>query len=120
MIVTDENGCTYEDVVTVFIDKSLPVYIPNVFTPNGDGINERFTVYSNRAMEEILEFKVFHRWGGLVYSESNFPPNDDKQHGWNGEWKGDIALPGVYTYLVVARFIDGSQQAYAGDVTLVR
>ncbi len=119
LIVTDENGCTYKDVVTVFIDKDLPVYIPNVFSPNGDGINERFTLYSNRAMERVLEMKIFHRWGGLVYSASDFPPNDETQ-GWNGKTNGREALPGVYTYLIRALFIDGSEEVYAGDITLLR
>ncbi len=120
LIVTDENGCTYQDIVTVFIDKDLPVYIPNVFTPNDDQVNERFTIYSNRAMDQVLEMKIFHRWGGLVYSESNFSPNDDRQHGWNGQWKGRDAQPGVYVYLIRAHFIDGSEQVYAGDITLLR
>jgi hypothetical protein len=65
----DENGCTATDTVNVFIDGEISIYIPNVFSPNGDGQNDFFTVYG--ATWTTYKLEIYNRWGGLVFESEN-------------------------------------------------
>ncbi|HMQ47336.1 MAG TPA: gliding motility-associated C-terminal domain-containing protein [Saprospiraceae bacterium] len=117
--ITDENGCIATDVVEVRVIKNRPVYIPNAFSPNDDGRNDGFTVYAGPAVRQIRELKIFNRWGGLVFENNNFPPNDPLL-GWDGTFKGQDAQISVYAYYALVEFIDGENLIFEGDVTVVR
>lgn len=120
LTVTDENGCVYEDIVVVRIDIDYPLFIPNAFTPNGDGINDIFTAFSSRAVERIDELIIYDRWGGVLFHSSANNSNEPYL-GWDGRTPdGRFAMPGVYVYLMKVRFIDGSVRTYSGDITLIR
>ena len=121
LTITEENGCTVQDQVVVFIEIDKKVYIPNVFTPNGDGINDVFMIYADeQIVDTVLSFQVFDRWGELVYrNDEKFKPNDP-EYGWDGFFKGEKMNPGVFTYWVEVLFIDGDVKLYKGDVTLLR
>lgn len=116
--VTNLAGCTASDDVSVFVNKIRPIYIPNAFSPNFDGINDYFTIYGNVAAESIREFRVFNRWGAQVYEGTNLPLGDDNQTGWNGLFNGKRSQTGVYAFYAIVRFIDGVEILYEGDVTL--
>jgi gliding motility-associated-like protein len=116
--VTNLAGCTASDDVSVFVNKIRPIYIPNAFSPNFDGINDFFTLYGNVAAESILEFRVFNRWGALLYEGRNLPLGGN-QSGWDGLFKGKKLQSGVYAFYAVVRFIDGVEILYEGDVTLL-
>ncbi|MEL6944039.1 MAG: proprotein convertase P-domain-containing protein, partial [Bacteroidota bacterium] len=80
--VEDENGCRSSDRVQVRVERIFKHYVPNAFSPNENGVNERLTVYSeNDAV--IKSFQVYDRWGGLVFSASDFAAND-LMSGWDG------------------------------------
>ncbi len=64
-------------------------------------------------------FKVFDRWGELIYDNSHFFINDPV-NGWDGKFKGQRVNPGVYVYLVIVELIDNSQVKYSGDITVIR
>lgn len=115
------EGCTVVDSFTISVEVVRQVYIPTAFSPNGDGRNDRFTVYANVPnVQEVALLQVFDRWGGLVYEERNRPPNDPAS-GWDGQRRGDEPLPvGTYTYLARIRFLDGQELVYAGHVNLLR
>jgi hypothetical protein len=66
-LVTDINGCTGTADVFVELDANRNVYIPNVFSPNGDGPNDEFRIFACTGVTSINSVKVFDRWGGLVY-----------------------------------------------------
>ena len=120
-IVNAENeiGCQGEGMVTVVVEKTLPVYIPSAFSPNGDGENDRFKVYAGPGVEKILAVRVFSRWGGQMYEESDIDPLR-QNFGWNGEIRGRPASSGVYIYSVDVLFEDGTRKNFAGDVSLLR
>lgn len=120
-IVEAENefGCTGEGSVTVFVDKTLPVYIPSAFSPNGDGSNDRFQVYTGDGVDKILSVRVFSRWGGQVYEEKDIDPIR-QNFGWNGKIRNRLASTGVYIYAVEVLFDDGTRELFSGDVTLIR
>ncbi len=117
--VQDANGCTAKDEVTVTVDRQNRVYVPNAFSPNGDGINDRLTVFGSPAVASVASFRVFDRWGGLVFDGVNLAPNDPAS-GWDGNMKGKAALPGVYVYLIEIRLADGRTEMVEGEVLLVR
>lgn len=116
----NEAGClaTAEVLVRVINDK--PVFIPNAFSPDGDGINDGFTLFAGPAVETIEQLQIFHRWGGLVYeSGAAFPPNEVSL-GWDGTLAGKALNNGVYVYQFRVRFRNGELGVFAGDVTLTR
>lgn len=119
MTVTNEDGCTAVDSLTIFVIRNRPVYIPNVFSPNDDGFNDNFTVFSGPAVAEILNIKIFDRWGELIFENENVPTNSESE-GWDGTFKGEPMGSGVYVYLIDVAFIDGQVIQYEGDVTLLR
>lgn len=117
--VTDENGCTHTDDlhIAVFIDRDL--YVPNIFSPNGDQINDYFTITSGTGLKEIEELTIFDRWGNLVYQQFHFQA-DDQTASWDGSMNGKILNPGVYVYKLKVIYIDDRQEMRYGDITLIR
>lgn len=115
----DSNGCIGTANLLLDIDKEFKVYIPNVFTPNGDGQNEMFTVYANEEIEEVVLLEIFDRWGNEVFINEEFPPNEPN-YGWDGVFHGQMMNPAVFAYTAVVRFTNGEERRFHGDVTLVR
>ncbi len=116
----DEFGCTFSDRVTIDVDLDYPLYIPNIFSPNEDGINDRFTAYSGISVQEIVLLRIFDRWGNQVYEERNFPHNDPTR-GWDGSFGSALAEQGVYSFIFEVQFIDNlPPRQYSGDITLIR
>lgn len=95
----------------VDIIPNMSIYIPNTFTPNGDGLNDTFGV----AGEAILEFnmKIFNRWGQLIYETSN--ANDR----WDGTFLGEMVPSGTYVYKVTASSPNGKRQNKEGSVNVI-
>ena len=117
--VIDPNNCVAVDTITIYVIKDRPIYIPNAFSPNDDGINDAFTLYGGPAARRINRLRVFDRWGGLVFDASNIPLGQEV-FGWDGTVKGRPAQVGVYAYMAEVEFIDGESVLYEGDVTVLR
>ncbi|MCB9266143.1 MAG: choice-of-anchor L domain-containing protein [Lewinellaceae bacterium] len=118
--VVDIYGCTSEASVRIRVNDEAAIFVPSAFSPNGDHINDRFTVYANTfQVERIASFRVFDRWGGLLFERRNFPPNHEPS-GWDGTTKGQMLDPGVYTYMVEAILLNGARQTKGGNVLLMR
>lgn len=113
LTVTSEVGCTQS--VSFQITVNTPFFnMPNAFTPNGDGENDHFKVLSApNANYEILSFRVFNRWGELVYDSVN-------QTGWDGTVNGSPATQDTYIYQVSIVKPDGVQEEFTGHVLLIR
>ena len=101
------------------IDKERKIYIPSAFSPNGDGLNDRFSIYGGNGIREIEYLQIFNRWGALVFERKEFPPNAEPL-GWDGTFKGEPASSGVYIYQLKVNFVDDFEGFYQGDVTIVR
>jgi gliding motility-associated-like protein len=119
LIVTDEFGCTATADIHLQVIKRRKVYFPNVFSPNGDGINDDFAPFGGNDVNLIKTFKIFDRQGNMVFESQNFNP-EDYNHAWNGQHRGKNLLPGVFVWFAEIEFIDGEIALYRGDVTLVR
>ena len=116
----DIYGCVDEDIVTVYLDREKRVFIPNVFSPNGDDNNQYFTIYGDtKHVVNINKFMVFNRWGELLFENFNFQPNNPLE-GWDGTFRGEVVNPAVFVYLAEIEFLDGEVILYKGDVTLVK
>jgi gliding motility-associated-like protein len=107
------------DTATVPVDVMTVPIIPNAFTPNGDGHNDRFYVLSGPVNSVVETFEVFSRWGNAVFRAHDVTPGD-VAGGWDGRVGGSPAPPGTYVYMVVMRFANGSRQLYKGTVEVLR
>ena len=113
------NGCLAQASLRIVVRPNINVYIPNGFSPNGDGINDGFTLYANERVKEIESLRIYDRWGEEVFNHSNFEPGRPDL-GWDGSFKGEYLNPAVFAYVFRIRLDDGRTQLYSGDVTLVR
>jgi len=119
LTVFNQNGCSAESQITIRVEKDFNIYIPNVFTPNGDQVNDFFQIYSDNSIELISSFQIYNRWGELVFNQSNLKA-DDEMARWDGKFGGRNLNPGVFVYLAEIQFKDGSSQQFKGDVTIVK
>jgi gliding motility-associated-like protein len=108
----DSNGCIANDIVLVLVDLDKILYVPNAFTPDADGINDVFNIYTLGA-KNIL-FRVFNRWGEKVFETTVLG------QGWNGEYMGKLMTPGVFVYYVEVTYLDNDVKVAKGSVTLIR
>ena len=119
MQVVDENGCTAEDQIQVIVSKPRDVYIPTAFSPDDDGINDRFGIFAGEGIRNIQSFEIYNRWGEAMYQIYDFSPNTPGL-GWDGTHRGQLMNAGVYIYFAEVEFIDGEVILYTGDVMLLR
>ena len=119
--LVDGNGCTATDMITILVEKKRDVFIPNVFTPNGDGQNDFFLPFAGQEVSKIHEFRIFSRWGAEIYQKLDFDPRTTPQEdGWDGRFNAQAMNPQVFVYYVDVEFIDGRREVLRGDVALRR
>ncbi len=117
LLVTDENGCTAEDKMDIIVER--PVYAPTAFSPNGDGSNDYFTLLTPIDVE-LVYFRVFDRWGGLLWEQKNGATNKTS-HSWDGRSpNGEQVPPGLYLWSARLEYPDGFTQELSGEVSLMR
>ncbi|MCF0207043.1 MAG: gliding motility-associated C-terminal domain-containing protein, partial [Bacteroidales bacterium] len=109
VVVTDANGCTFRTNAYIEDSEADCLRIPNVFTPNSDGINDTWEI-DNLHMFPDADIFIFNRWGQLMYSAKG------NEAGWDGLIKGHIVPAGVYTYIID---LHTSSEIYQGTVTIV-
>ena len=119
LLVTNETGCADEDNIEITVLTNVDVYVPNAFSPNGDGVNDNLTVFSGPGVARVKRLLVFDRWGELVFEGLDFPPND-LSYGWNGLFKGKEMGNAVFAWLAEIELVDGRQEFLKGDVTLIK
>jgi gliding motility-associated-like protein len=112
-------GCKGSDTfcIRVFCENTQ-VFIPNTFTPDNDGINDVFMVRGT-GIKSVKQFRVFNRWGELIFERSNFAPNA-RQFGWDGKIRGVLATPDVFVYTAEVLCENDVPFIYKGNVTLIR
>jgi len=120
VVAEDDNGCIAIDSLQVTLKSDeINIYIPNVFTPNGDGINDYFNLFSyEQAVTQIESLTIYNRWGGVVYSGKELLPNTFAT-GWDGRHGKELVQGGVYLYVFNIRLIDGRLLERGGSVTVM-
>lgn len=115
IVATDAQGCSVSAEWVVEVSRESSVYIPNAFSPNGDGINDDFRLFTGLGVSAVLDFSVYDRWGNQLFSRANCI--DDCV--WDGRYKGEIAGPGVYAFTARVQYLDGVVEVLSGAVHLV-
>ena len=104
----------------LYAEKSRPVLVPTGFTPNGDGVNDILGILSREGVNvEVLSFRIFDRWGEVVYENNEIVPNQPAQ-GWDGNYRGSLAQSGVYLWMIEVEYVDGLTEVFKGQTTLIR
>jgi gliding motility-associated-like protein len=106
----NEFGCKVTDEVCINITTDYGIYIPNAFSPNGDGLNDIFLVYGHSISD--VKMDIFDRWGEKLFSST------DIAKGWNGVYKNVECEVGVYVYKVSFKGLDNKKHEKVGHVTL--
>jgi gliding motility-associated-like protein len=118
--IEDIYGCIGSAFVNIKLNQQIDLYIPNAFSPNGDGLNDLLVVHANRdQIRRIVRIQVFNRWGLLLHEDQDFLPNEGRR-GWDGRFKGFDMRPDVYTYVVTVELADGQTKLRKGEVVLMR
>ena len=118
--ISDINGCNASDNLTVFVDRTKHIYIPNAFSPDGNGLNDVFLIYAKEGeVKNIKSLMVYSRWGELLWQNFNFQPNLPN-FGWKGTYRGQELNPGVFVWWAEIEFSDGTSELYKGDVTILK
>lgn len=114
--VIDDAGCEQTDTIHLLVREVICdepyVFVPNAFTPNGDGKNDVLYVRSDIVLE--VNFQVFDRWGEKVFE------TDDLQTGWDGTFRGSPCEPGIYDYYLKVVCFGQIETLKKGNVTLIR
>jgi gliding motility-associated-like protein len=119
LIITDANGCTGEDFIMVRTKKVKDIFVANGFTPNNDGNNDKLYVQGNPFLAQVKTFRVFDRWGELVFESTDNQPNDDT-FGWDGTMKNQPLSSGMFVWVAEIEFKDGQVKVYQGSTFLIR
>jgi gliding motility-associated-like protein len=115
----NKGGCISRDKITLFVFcNNANVFVPNTFSPNGDGNNDVFYP-RGKGIYSIQSFRIFNRWGDIVYEQVNFHPNDLAK-GWTGLHKGQPAPQDVYVYSMDVMCENNATLNYKGNVALIR
>lgn len=116
---TDSNGCKNTgEVQVIIICKDANVFVPNTFSPNGDGSNDVFYV-RGRGLNRVKSLRIFNRWGEVVFEKRDFAVNDPSV-GWDGRYKGAKPHPDVYIYQVEVFCDNGQIIHFEGNVALIQ
>jgi gliding motility-associated-like protein len=115
----DANGCKAEDIVTVFVKREKSVFVPTGFSPNGDSENDKLLVHSAKNDTKIKIFRIYDRWGELLFEAQNFLAND-KNVGWDGSFRDTNMPSGSYVWFVEVEYPTGETDIERGSTTLIR
>jgi len=115
----DENGCMTSDNMFFNIDDGETIFLPNIFSPNGDRINDEFTFgFYARSVAIVESFVVYDRWGHPLKVVKNEPASMNMEL-WDGYYNGKTVSSGVYSYVLRYKLINNQIKTTAGMVTVI-
>ena len=114
----NDEGCRATGTTTIAVDKTPRVFAPNVFSPNGDQKNDEFCLFGNPVISNIAEFRVFDRWGNVVFERTNQPI--DGSACWDGSMGGELVSTGTYLFALTLNLATGGDVQYSGSITVLR
>ena len=116
LTVVSNNGCTDSVNHPVVIEPEFVIYVPNAFTPNGDGVNDVFYPQGMGINFDTYELLIFDRWGNMIFSTNDF------NEFWDGKPSGkdEIVMQDVYVWKLKTKTFDGTIKNYSGHVSVIR
>lgn len=117
--VTTMKGCIAKTTIRINVENELNLIIPNIFSPNNDGINDRLIMFKNRIPFTLNQYAIFDRYGNRVYQTTNDHFNQENE-GWDGTFNNEPVESGVY--ILVIDYVDflGTRKIIRKDITVVR
>ena len=112
LVAYNQYGCTDTFCVPIVARVVPALDVPNAFTPNGDGVNDKVQVLGFGIAR--MNWRIYNRWGQLIFSTTN------RNEGWDGRYKGVLQPQEVYTYALDVEFSDGTKVTKTGDITLLK
>ena len=116
--VIASNGCKATDAIHVRVTQDIEVFVPNVFSPDGDGENDFFTIFTSDLIVEITSLRIYNRTGNLLFEGKSLIPNDESM-GWDGKHRGVPMKSGVFVYQALIKRRDGKLFPLQGTITLL-
>ena len=124
VLVIDDNGCEATDDINVEVKAIRNVYIPDTFSPGATAPNNKFMVLTGQGVQQLNYFRIFDRWGNLMYQVEDIPAPTTIDMGWDGRrgvGTNSEVEPGVYVYIAEVQFLDNNNTVkYSGSLTLIR
>ncbi|MGE0562579.1 MAG: gliding motility-associated C-terminal domain-containing protein [Flavobacteriales bacterium] len=111
-IVSNSYGCSDTSSLNIEILPETTIWVPNAFTPNGNGINEVFKAKGSNVEE--FNLKIFNRWGEMIYE------SEDIDEGWNGSYQGEIVQQDVYIWIIHYRDSRDGKKSLTGKVSILK
>jgi len=122
IFIKDFDGCITTDQMVIRVDESVNLFIPNIFTPNDDGINDIWSLSESSNIEMINHFSIYDRWGNRVFFDegdgNGFIPGFGKN--WDGRHNGRAVQQGVFVYLAEIKLVNGRTRIIKGNITVMR
>ncbi|MFZ4543143.1 MAG: lectin-like domain-containing protein [Saprospiraceae bacterium] len=118
VVVKDSSGCEFKDTVTIAVNSSLLLFVPNIFSANVDGTNDILRLHAGSSVDKILSFRVYDRWGVMVFEALDFYPTEDI--GWDGSFRNKPQPEGVYIAHVKALKRNGESEDVVVEVLLIK
>lgn len=119
VLVTDDGGCIAKDQLVIKVKDKTEMYAPNVFSPNGDGINDKWRIFTEIAQARVKQLSIYDRWGGMVFSTSGFHPSDNES-AWNGTVNGKKCGQGVYVFMAEIEIRPGKIIPLKGEILIAQ
>ena len=117
--VSSSGGCTAVDRLLVEVRAERPLYAPTAFSPDGDRVNDRWTLFGPPVLARIDYLRIFDRWGNLVYLAEDIAPND-LERGWDGRFLGEDLNAATFVWVAAVTYVDGVTIETTGDLNLLR
>ena len=116
VLLIDHSDCSIDTSFVIF-ENDCPIYIPNTFTPNGNGVNNYFKIYPHPFFSaNFISFTIYDRWGELIFEIKDFEAEDLN---WDGTFKGEFLNAGVFVYSLKYQLPSGAIEYIKGDITLL-
>jgi gliding motility-associated-like protein len=113
VVVTDANGCTATDSVVIVLLDEIQLFVPNIFSPNSDGVNDYLYVFGAEQLKTFI-FTIYNRWGEKIYESTDYT------EGWDGTQNGRVLTTAAFAYVVRGITWLGDERILSGNVTLMR
>jgi gliding motility-associated-like protein len=117
--VKNDGGCRARDKISIYVlCDNTNVFVPNTFSPNGDGANDIFYPRGSGVFA-VRGMRIFNRWGEVVFEKANFNANDASS-GWDGTFKGKKLSPDVFVYVLEVVCSNNQTLVFKGNVALIK
>lgn len=120
LVIRDDEGCSATDVMVVDVNGQVEAYVPTAFSPNNDGNNDLLRPFAGTQVQRWLTFKVYDRWGELVYDMAQDAAQSTEDFGWDGRLDGRPLSPQVFVWELEFELLDGAVIKRFGQTIMLR